>query len=119
MTETTAVDTNKLIQMVQQVLPNARIITDETQVAAFDKWKSEYQKSIPEVWTLKQFSTVVFKQPRSTKKAAAYLFKHRDELDICHPSGFIDYEHTHNGWEISSAELIEFNRAHQYHWNWR
>lgn len=116
MTETTSVDTNKLIEMVQQVLPNVRIITDKKEAEAFDNFIANAEQTAPRIWTLKQFSTLVYDQPKSTKRATAYLFNHRDELDINRPGGFINYDLTHNGWSIPAKELVEFDTQHQYHW---
>lgn len=110
------VDANKLIDLIKQVLPDVRIISDAEQIAAFDEFEKDQRRTLPKIWTLKMFSTAIFNQPRSTKRALNYLYQHRDELDIQSEGGFIDYESTHNGWQIPADEIVKFDQQHQYHW---
>ncbi len=68
--------------------------------------KLKHPKPQPEFWTLKEFAWNVWHQ-QGVKRAASFLFRHRDDLDMAN-GGFIDYEHTHNGWKIPSVEMKKY-----------
>lgn len=112
--DTVKVDKQQLLNLVKLTFPEAVVITDPKQVNAFQEWREENKRALPEAWTLKEFAKRVY-HLKSTKRAFDYLCNHRDELDI-QKGGFIDFDQSHNGWHIPAEELIEFNRKHHYRW---
>lgn len=112
--DTVKVDKQQLLNLVKLTFPEAVVITKSEDVNAFQEWHKQKKLMAPEEWNLKEFAKRVY-HLKSTKRAADYLFNHRDQLDI-EKGGFIDFDQSHNGWHIPAEELIEFNRSHHYRW---
>lgn len=90
--------------IIKYQAPNGYKLVHETDYQAFIHWQK--QKQHPQFWSLKEFAWHVWHH-KGTKAATDFLFAHRDDLDILN-GGFIDYEHTHNGWRISSVQMENY-----------
>lgn len=102
----TKVDLNILLQ---QVAPEGFRIVTEDDFQQLQKMKQEQVK--PAYWTLKEFAWHEWHQ-RGVKRATDFLFDHRDDLDMMN-GGFIDYDHTHNGWKIPAVQITNYLRELQ------
>jgi phage pi2 protein 07 len=86
--------------IVKYQAPEGYKLVHDTDYQDFLTWKNRI--SIEE-WTLKEFSWHIWHQ-RGVTRAKNFLYSHRSDLDIAN-GGFIDYEHTHNGWRIPSEQI--------------
>lgn len=90
--------------LVSHKAPEGFRFISELEYSKFQDWK-QAQQSI-KVWQLKDLAKYKY-MTKSTERASQYLAKHRQDLDI-EQGGFIDYVHTHNGWQIPAAEMMDY-----------